>query len=147
VYSEKYLFAHPSASHIPPAWKLGLNCPWIRLDISYLCYSITSMKADNVGRKGDELAMALYPIRSRARDDRPTRSEGLKFFCKTSTIFESAVISYAKHFFIASDFLLLLGPVRQLRVFKTNARQNCRSSFNARFAKFGCDLAVISGAK
>jgi hypothetical protein len=34
LYSEKYLFAHPSASHIPPAWKLGLNCPCIRLDMS-----------------------------------------------------------------------------------------------------------------
>jgi hypothetical protein len=37
VYSEKYLFAHPSASHwhIPPAWKLGLNCPCLRLDMAY----------------------------------------------------------------------------------------------------------------
>ena len=37
------------------------------------------MKADNGGRKGDELAMALYPIRSRAIQH---VSEGPKFFCR-----------------------------------------------------------------
>jgi hypothetical protein len=34
VYSETYLIAHPSASHIPPARQLG---PCLRLDMTRTC--------------------------------------------------------------------------------------------------------------
>jgi hypothetical protein len=50
------------------------------------------MKADNGRRKGDELVTALYPIRSRAIISEITdKFRSPKFFCKVSTIFESAV--------------------------------------------------------
>jgi hypothetical protein len=55
--------------------EIGPELPVLETRHGTLCYSITftdhggvgwSMKADNGGRKGDELATALYPIRSRA---------------------------------------------------------------------------------
>ena len=78
---EKYCSqAYPtgSASYITTCLEIGPELPVLETRHGIHCtlyYSITStdhggvgksMKADNGGRKGDELATALYPIRSRA---------------------------------------------------------------------------------
>jgi hypothetical protein len=78
---EKYCSqAYPSASYITTCLEIGPELPVLETRHGIYCtlyYSITStdhggvggsMKADNCGRKrkGDELATALYPIRSRA---------------------------------------------------------------------------------
>jgi hypothetical protein len=59
-------------SLIPPAWKLGLNCPCLRLDMASTAHCAIVLPEQTTesrevhkcgGRKGDAV---LYPIRSRA---------------------------------------------------------------------------------
>ena len=118
--SARILFAYPSASYIPPAWKLGLNCPCLKLDMA------TEGERHHIRHvpKAPSFSADVYDFRESAVNQ-----------------FQGKVASSFKTCYHGKPFGMLdcKGDLRMLRVFESNMRKVLRSAL--------CEVEEKSGVQ